>query len=64
MYCVFVCKSSPTILRQPANCAHLLDFNVGHGFYAAFNNANPQKSHPPIYKAAQHWQIEAMSSAF
>lgn len=36
---------------RPANCAHLLDFNVGHGFYAAFNNAasNPQKSHPPIY---------------
>lgn len=27
---------------MPANCAHLLDFNVAHGFYAAFNNAASQ----------------------
>lgn len=46
-----ICIDTQQFHGRPANCAHLLDFNVGHGFYAAFNNAasNPQKSHPPIY---------------
>jgi len=41
------------LLAAPANCAHLLDFNAEWlgWFYAAFNNASPQKSHPPIYNA-------------